>query len=231
MNETTMTQWTEPVQGIQAQQPLYADNCFVGLLLIGFFVIAMVLSDRKNYLSNLLGRFFLARKNTGEGVKTVGGFYMKMGMFGNAFMTSALFMTVYVTRLVGMPVQYGLLLAFFVGVSLVYLIKQGVYRAVNWVFFDKAHITAWQRSYADWVLLSGLLMYLICVMVIFFDLCSRGMAILLVIYLVISEICLFFSAFRIFLVKKYGGLHLFIYLCTLEIIPLLLAGKLLQIFV
>ena len=46
MNEATMTQWTGLVQGIQAQQPLYADDCFVGLLLVGFFSIAMVLSDR-----------------------------------------------------------------------------------------------------------------------------------------------------------------------------------------
>ena len=231
MNEATMTQWTELVQGIQAQQPLYADDCFVGLLLVGFFVIAMVLSDRKNFVGNLLGSFFLARKNTGEGVKTVSTFYMKMGLFANAFMTSALFMTMYVSRLAGAPVQYPLLLALFVGVLLVYLLKQGVYRAVNWVFFDKAHTAAWQHSYADWVLLSGLLMYIVCVAAIFFDLCSRGMAILLVAYLVISEICLFFKAFRIFLAKRYGGLHLFVYLCTLEIIPLLLAGKLLQIFV
>ena len=224
-------QWSERIQSIPAEQPLYADNCFVGLLLIGFFIIAMVLSDRKNYLGNLLGSFFLARKNTGEGVKTVNGFYMKMGLFFNAFMTSALFMTVYVARLADIPSRYGLLLAFFVGALLVYLLKQGVYRAVNWVFFDKVHIAAWQRSYADWVLLSGLLMYLVCVVAVFFDLCSRGVAILLVVYLVVSEICLFFNAFRIFLAKKYGGLHLFVYLCTLEIIPLLLAGKLLQIFV
>ena len=231
MNEAMTTQWSGPVQGIQAQQPLYADNCFVGLLLIGFFIIAMVLSDRKNYLGNLLAGFFLARKNTGEGVKTVNTFYMKMGLFVNAFMTSALFMTVYVARLAGSPAQYGLLLALFATVLLMYLLKQGLYRMVNWVFFDKAHITVWQHGYADWVLLSGLLMYLVCVVAVFFDLCSRGMAILLVSYLVVSEICLFFKAFRIFLAKKYGGLHLFVYLCTLEIIPLLLAGKLLQIFV
>jgi hypothetical protein len=231
MNEAT-TLWEAPVQGIQAHMPLYDNDYFVSTLILCFFIFAGVFSDRKNFLGGVFSSFFLSRNNMGEGVRTANTFYMKLGLFANTFASTALFIAIYMARkgnANALP-DYQLLLMCLVASIAAYLLKQGVYKIVNWVFFDKTHMVVWQNSYAEWIQLSGLSMYAICTATIFLDLCTSVMTILLVAHLILTEICLFFKGFRIFLAKKYGGLHLFLYLCTLEIIPLLLAGKLLDIF-
>lgn len=220
-------QWSERIQGIPAGQPLYADDCFVGILLTGLFLLVVALADKGNLLGNMLSGFFLPRKQADEGVKTTSSLYIQMGLFVNAFMATALFLTVYIMRrdTYGVGDTYRMLGVLFVAAIMAFLLKLGVYRMVNWVFSDKSQALLWQHSYTHWVIISGISMYGISVAVVFFDLCSTAMTILMVVHLVVSEICLFVRAFHIFLSKKYGVLQLFVYLCTLEIVPLLVAGK------
>ena len=68
---------------------------------------------------------------------------------------------------------------------------------------------------------------LLCRQIVALDSWSGGYLtpILIFAMLFFTGIGLFFKAFHIFLAKKYGGLQLFVYLCTLELIPLLLVGK------
>ena len=224
-----MTQWSESIQGIPTVQPLYADDWFVGILLVCFFIVAAVLSDQDNFLGNLVKEFFLPRKSTDDGIKTSNKFYMRLGLYGVTFMSMALFFTVFLVR-EGMPYAYRELLLFFVAFMAIYILKQGIYRAVNWVFFDRGHIMLWRYYYSNWIILSGISIYLVAAGAVLFDLCSEVIAFLLVLHVSLTEMCLFFKAFQIFSSKKYGGLQLFVYLCTLELIPLLLVGKGLVIF-
>lgn len=224
-----MAQWAESIQGIPTAQPLYADDWFVGILFVCFFIVAAVLSDQDNFLGNLIKEFFLPRKSSDDGIKTSNKFYMRLGLYGVAFMSMALFFTVFLVR-EGMPYAYRELLLLFAVFMAIYLLKQGIYRAVNWVFFDRGHIMAWRYYYSNWTILSGLSMYLITAGVVLFDLCSGVIAFLMILYVALTEMCLFFKAFQIFSPKKYGVLQLFVYLCTLELIPLLLVGKGLVIF-
>ena len=101
---------------------------------------------------------------------------------------------------------------------------------VNWVFFDKAHIAAWEQSYGDWTIISGAIMYVITVLSVLLDFPTHILTILAVSYVFLIEIGLFFKAFHIFYAKKYGVLLLIVYLCTLELMPLLLAGKALVLY-
>ena len=232
MYEETLTQWTERIQGIPIVEPLYANDSFVCMLLACFFILSAALSSGGKMLEDILSDFFLPREYAKEGTKTTHALYMRLGMFSISFMATALFFAVYVIRSGAFEMTQGfrLTLLFFVLLVAVYALKQGLYRAVNWVFFDKMQAVAWRWSYSNWVILSGVLMFLISLSSVFFDLSAHALSILLVSYVILVEICLFFKAFHIFYAKKYGVLLLIVYLCTLELMPLLLAGKALVLY-
>jgi len=221
-----ITQWAEYIQGMPMTQALCSDDVLVSLLLVCFFVLAAVLADKENFLGNLLKEFFLPHTSSDDGVKINNKYYVRVGLYGVSFISMALFSTAYLASM-GVAYTYrGLLLAFVV-VWAAYIVKQELYRAVNWVFYERSHTMNWRYYYSNWTILSGVCMYVVTVCSIFFDLCSEAMSIVMVVFVVLAEICLFYKAFHIFSQKKYGSLQLFVYLCTLEIIPLLLIGKVL----
>ena len=183
-------------------------------------------------LEDILSDFFLPREYAKEGTKTTHALYTRLGMFSVSFMSTALFFAIYVIRRGAFEMEQGcrLALLFFALLIVIYILKQGLYRMVNWVFFDKAQIVSWRWSYSNWIILSGVFMFVISLSSVFFDLSARALSILLLLYIVLIEICLFFKAFHIFYAKKYGVLLLIVYLCTLELMPLLLAGKALVLY-
>lgn len=233
MHTDTLIHCAERIQGIPAIAPLYGNDCFVCILIICFFIIAAVLSSREAVLDDTFSDFFLLREHTKEGVKTTQTLYMRLGLFLVSLVSTSLFLTAYLLRRGVFDVGHshyalltlsGLLLG-------AYLLKQVLFRAVNWVFFDKSQTSAWYYSYANWVILSGALMFLVALLSVFFDLSLHAMSIFGILYIILVEIGLFYKAFHIFYAKRYGLLQLFVYLCTLELMPLLLAGKALVFYV
>ena len=229
MNDT-ITQWTAGIEGIPAAEALYTNDLFVCILLAGFLLVSAMLASNENILSNILGNFFSPREHTGT--KTTSALYLKLGMYGVCFMSTALFLTAYLVRQNNMDIAQGNhMLPLLLGVTTVgYLLKLGLFKMVNWVFFDKAQTLAWEQSYADWTILSGCIMYAISLLAVLLDFSPHILIILAIAYAISMEICLFFKAFHIFYIKKYGILQLIVYLCTLELMPLLLAGKALVLY-
>lgn len=224
-----MAQWAGYIQGMPAEQTLCADDVLVCLLFVCFFVIAAVLADKENFLGYVLKEFFLPHTNSDDSVKVNNKYYVRLGLYGVSFMSIALFATAYAASM-GISYSYRGLLMVFAAVWTMYLFKQGVYRVVNWVFYEHLHTMTWRYYYSNWTILSGICMFVVGACAIFFNLCSETMAILLSVFVVVTEMCLFYKAFHIFSQKKYGILQLFVYLCSLEIIPLLLVGKVLVNF-
>ena len=213
-------------------EPLYANDCFVSVLLICFFVIAAILSSGENILSTTIQNFFHPHEDTNEGVRTTSAQYQRIGMLGISLMSTALVMTVFLMRrrhLACVPEDYFLPLLFGVSIG-VYLLKIGVLNSINWVFFDHSQMVSWRQSYTNCIMLSGIPMFVLAIVSVFLELSQRGLTILLLLCIITLEICLFFKAFHIFCAKKYGVLLLIVYLCTLELMPLLLAGKALVLY-
>ena len=114
---------------------------------------------------------------------------------------------------------------------LLYLLKTLLFVITDRIFLDKAIQIAWECSYGNWVILSAIPLYLLTVVAVFFDLAPLTVLWLFGICVVFLEFCLLYKALHIFLPKKYGFLQIFLYLCALELMPLLVAGKALVLFV
>lgn len=226
------TTLTERIQAVPVLQPLYADDLVVGGLIVCGIILAAVLSDRKHFLPRLLKGFFLPRENNIEILRTANAIHMRMGMYLVAFFSAGLLLATCVSGKPSLIVGSGLLwLLATAAVTLLHLLRLLLFVMTDRIFFDPTTQKAWEHSYANWTVLSSVPLYLSAIVAVFFDLPPHTLLLLLGGCIVLLEICLFYKAFCIFSGKKHGILQLFVYLCTLELIPLLLAGKALVLFV
>ena len=224
--------WAERVQGIIASKPHYTDDLWMVGLLACTFVLAAVFSDRKRYFAHLLREFFLPRERAVEGTRTTSVVYMRAGLYLVAFSSLSLLLSICASSLSEVAQGHAALWLWAGGgVAAFYLLKLLLFAATNRIFFDYSTTATWEQNYAGWTILSAIPLYLLCGVALFFNLPSHTILLLLGIVGGLLEICLFYKAFHIFSAKKHGILQIFVYLCTLELMPLLAAAKALVLFV
>ena len=219
------------IQAIPVLQPHYANELWMVGILISTFILGGILSDRKRYYSHLLRDFFLPRERAVEGARTTTIVYMRMGMYLVCLSSVSLLMAISLEESSEMLGCAGLWASIGGVVMLFYLLKLLLFAATNRIFFDSSIVAQWRYNYAAWTILSSVPLYLLCVFVLFFNVPSHLVFLLLGIGGGMLEICLLYKAFHIFSAQKYGILQIFVYLCTLELMPLLMAGKALVLFV
>jgi hypothetical protein len=220
------------VPHILAPSPCYADNFMVCALLASTFVLAAVLSDRKYYLLQLLKDFFLPHEIAIEGVRTTRVVYLRLGMYAVGLTSATQLLVICAKEHAYGSYGYGKL-ALLVGVAIVllYLLRMLLFFLTDCIFFDRFTAKAWEQSCARLALLASIPFYLLTVAAVFFDLPSNAVVWMLFVLVILLEICLLYKAFHIFSSKKYGILQIFVYLCALELMPLLVIGKALVLFV
>ena len=219
-------QTAERIQGVPNDIPLYADNSLVMILLASFFVLSAVLADKDGFISDILKGFFLPRESSENLPNTMRRLYMRIGMLLVSFISGALLLSVYVSQMTEVTLPNSKLIGlFFISLIALYTIKQGLFWIVNWIFFDRQQTLLWHSCYSNWAALSGIPLYICTLFAVFGDWNANFIAWTVLTVLFLVEIGLFFRAFHIFLAKRYGSLQLFVYLCTLEVMPLLFIGK------
>lgn len=232
MLEDSTAQWAGLVHGIPVRQPLYANDFLLGILLLCTLILAAILSDRKGFLGQLTSNFFRPRNNDTDNVRTTGVLYRRTGMLFVTFASLGLLLSVYAIEksqsTMGYASSWGMVV---VASILFFLAKHLIFIAVDHIFFDSSMASSWEHSYRNWLVIAGIPMYLLGAITILGDLSPRVALPLLLACTILLEFCLIYKALFIFLQKKYGILQLFVYLCTLELMPLLIAGKALVSFV
>ena len=231
MNATS-TILVDQIQAMPVSQPHHANDLVTCGILLCAFMLATVFSDRKHYFYRLLKNFFLPRENTIEGIRTTNVVYQRLFMYIVGFVSTALLLTLYAWDKPFDFMGHGMM--WFItslSTALFYLLRRGIFAITNRIFFDASTTKAWEQSYANWTILSSVPLYLLAVVVLFLDIPTQSVLPLLAICFALLEICLLYKAFHIFSAKRYGILQIFIYLCTLELMPLLVAGKALVLFV
>lgn len=127
--------------------------------------------------------------------------------------------------------RYGLLSLLALGCAVLICFKGILYSVVNWTFFSVSQGNAWLSSFLFSVAIVSALVFplsllrMFCVdMFINITHCLIGIIILQKIVL----LCKLYAHFR---PKKYGGLLFFLYFCSVEIMPTLIAWQLMSRFV
>jgi len=103
------------------------------------------------------------------------------------------------------------------------IVKQRLYHFVHAIFFTTAERRRWYESYSLLFITESLVLFPLALLSVYFDLAPEKVSISLAILLLFVKILLFFKSFSVFFGKLKGCLHLILYFCALEAIPLLIA--------
>lgn len=97
-----------------------------------------------------------------------------------------------------------------------------VYSVVNWVFFESGARRRWNVGYFLLTSLSSYIFFSIAVASVFFHLEIKSVTLCMLFVYILYEILHLYKLFVNFKFKSYGALLIFLYFCTVEIMPLLL---------
>ncbi len=122
---------------------------------------------------------------------------------------------------------YILFAAFFLLWIIYFLVKRMLTNFVNWVFFRREKIFTWKRAYTFLYVVEAMLSLVLALVVVFQPIPHEKVLLLSLCLVIFVKILLLFKTFQIFFPKMYGGLHLIVYFCTLEIMPLLVLWQVL----
>lgn len=215
----------------RASQPFAPvnDDVVIGILLGCFVILVIALADSNNYLRRLLPVGAIGRTRAAdEDVHTSRAFYIRISLFVLAWCSTGLLLMngAYASGKVSDRSSALMVLLWGAAGAVAWLlVKSLLFGTVNAVLFSRKEGKEWGQTYADTFLLWGMAVFVLAVLVVFFEMPLKAMSGAVLALVGIAEIWLLFKAFRIFFAKKYGVLQLFIYLCALEWIPLLVAGK------
>ena len=203
------------------------DNIVTIILMVSFFLVVWVISRSRHFLHTQLKDFFYARKRENLFVE-----HTQNGFRGHIFLVLQIcfllgllffdftqekqvevFNQISPYRILGM--SFGICCCY-------YLFKSSFYAFINNIFFDRQQIEMWNKAYLLCLLGLGLVLLPLTLLVVYFDLDFKSLTNLFLFILVVDKILLFYKCNHIFFNYRLGWVHLFLYFCTLEIMPLLI---------
>ena len=117
--------------------------------------------------------------------------------------------------------------AFFLLWLAYFLAKRLLSGFVNWVFFRKEKIFTWKRATTFLYVAESLLFLVLSLLVAYLPFSPEEVFLFVICLVFFVKLLLLFKTFKIFFPKMYGTLHLIVYFCTLELMPLLVMTQVL----
>lgn len=118
------------------------------------------------------------------------------------------------------------LLGGYIAIAILYLLfKRYSYKLVNWAWFDKAKNNLWIDSYFFTESIFGMLLLPATLLIVYGDLPLYISVIIPVFLFLLMNLFFIYKCFSIFFSQLHGSCYLFLYFCTLEVLPLLVVWK------
>ncbi len=203
---------------------LQRDDYVTGALLLSFFFIVRILVRSHDFLVRQVKNFFYSREREDlfdRGTESELGGQLFL-VFQTCVVLGILFFDYTQTYLttVFREISPYRLLGIDIGLCMLYFVlKTAVYSLVNWVFFDKNRMMQWLESYWLVVLGLGVVLFPVVLLVVYFALPMPVLWGVFVTVLILSKLLLLYKVRKIFFTNKSGYVRLFMYFCTLEILP------------
>lgn len=213
------------VPGDPIPYSLRSDVFVTSTLLMSFFVVMYIFARSMHVLKMQLKNFFYVRDR-----KQIFTLKSDSEMKNQAFIVllacfllTILFFDYTEERMTSVFNQVSpyKLLAIDMGILLFYFISKYIYYSiVNWTFFSNQKRSQWINAYNFIILAKAVCLLAVVLLVVYFSLDIQATIIATLSIIGISEILMIFKAKQIFFTYKFGLLHLFLYFCTLELVPL-----------
>ena len=199
----------------------------LALLLLSCFVMAVIaFSHVRGFFSRQLRSFFyIPHEGTTEVTETASEVRFQLFI---VFLTSLLlsllyyFYTLhYIGDTFALPTQYHLIVIFLAVFLIYFIFKVGLYAFVNNVFFDGKRNGQWTKSLLFIYAIEGLLVFPAVIMGPYIGMAVEKVAIYVIFALSFVKLLTFYKCYIIFFRRNVFSLQIILYLCALEIVPLL----------
>ena len=117
--------------------------------------------------------------------------------------------------------------AFFLLWLAYFLVKRLLSSFVNWIFFRGEKIFTWKRACTFLYVAEALLFLVLSLIVAYLPFSPEEVFLFAILVVFLVKLLLLFKTYQIFFPKMYGTLHLIVYFCTLELMPLLIMTQVL----
>lgn len=214
------------VAGDPVPYSIASDNLITGLLLGCFILALLALAKSREFIIRQAKNFFyVQRANTTEITETSGELWVQMFLIvQTCLLFSVIFFSWQRTDVTDTFIfdQYQVI-GIYTGVIAGYFIfKMILYWGVGSVFFESKKIEQWSKSFLFLIAGEGLLLFPLVMLLSYFDISIRSAVIYTLIVVIFVKILTFYKTYLIFFQKKGLILQNFLYLCALEIVPLLI---------
>ncbi len=108
-----------------------------------------------------------------------------------------------------------------------FLLKRMLLSFVDWVFFREEKIFTMRRAYTFIYVVEAMLCLVLAMAVVYLPVSHEEVLIYSLGFVLFVKLLLLFKTYQIFFPKMYGTLHLIVYFCTLELMPLLVLQQVL----
>ena len=227
---------TETVGIIPMPMPLALrrNDIVTGNLLLGFAIMMLIFRSQKRTLRQQITDFFYpSQKN--QKIETETATERKAIKLPITLLTALLIGLLFFGytqkshNIDLMPVSPLQLLAIYVAMTFAIIITKDILRLfTHAVFFSSTERAVWNHDASLINLSQCALLFPLTLMAVYFDLDVKNTAIGLLIVLLFVKIPLLFKAYTTFFVKSYGSIHIFVYFCALEAVPIVVLWSLLM---
>ena len=216
-------------QGIAGDPVPYTvrgDDAITGMLLICFVTMLVVFSRSRHFIINQLkNMFFVPRAERAFNDQVSSRVYFQLFLNLLTSLLLAITYYFYLTRYIADTFIYDepyQLVGIFFGVFVVYfLVKAILYKMVNSIFFESKKSSQWTWELSSITALEGIVLFPAVVLQVYFGLSLQSVAYYFIFILLLTKILTFFKLWAIFFRQTGYFLQIILYLCALEIIPLL----------
>lgn len=213
--------------GILRPYRLLHDDWVTLFVLLCFVLLSLIQKRIRRYVVSQAKEFFLPSKNVSkkEKRKIDGGQFIPWFMMMLLSIMGGLAVYMYTqsqqSLLPGQTTPY-LLIGVYTGIWVLYFMLKIVMSGfLNWIFFDKRKRQIWKKSEFFLFTAESLIFFPLIIITIYLNLPPHIPLWIAFVLGAVIKILHLYKTFLIFFPKYYGILHLIVYFCTLEIMPLL----------
>ena len=213
------------VAGVPVPYTLSDDSIVSSVLLLCLVFLIISLSHTYSFLKRQLKYFFQPPTSYRGHTETVGEVRIQMALVVMGCLLFA--MTIYQTASIYVSSaylleDYQMVFLLFGGALAFSQLRHVLYNIVNRVFFHRSQVSLWNHTVLFLTAMITVLFFPIVLLQVYFDFSMDNTLLSYGIVLFFIEILTFYKCWSIFFRQKGGFLQTFLYLCTLEIVPLLL---------
>jgi hypothetical protein len=229
MLTTSIGRDRQGVAGDPVPYTIRGDNMFTSLLLVSFIVLVTSLSSARHFVLQQLKGFFFQTSNRRNATQTGGELRLQLFLVGLACLLLSISTFILANDYVAQTylLESYQLVALFFGCYVAYFsLKALLYEMVNNVFFSQADTSLWRQSSLFIFAMEGVLLFPIVLTQVYFDLSFENAAYYYGFVVILTKMLSIYKCWSIFFRQNRNYLQIFLYFCTLEIVPLLiLAGS------